>query len=35
MKTFEDEDEWYIAIKAYKFTIFVLSYIVCLHYPYI
>ena len=36
------EDEWYVVIKAYKLTVFevlrdyfVLSYIVCLHYPYI
>ena len=35
------KDEWYVVIKAYRFTIFdimrdfvVLSYIVCLHYPY-
>ena len=40
MKTFEDE--WYIVIKAHKFTafeilrdFFLLSYIACLHYPYI
>jgi len=33
------EDEWYIIIKDNKFTVFeilsVLSYIVCLRYPYI
>jgi len=27
------EDEWYVVIKAYKFTIFVLSYLVCPYYP--
>jgi len=33
------KDEWYVDKKAYKFTAlrdsFVLSYIVCTHYPYI
>jgi len=43
MKTLQYVIEWYIDIKAYKFTVFeilrvfffVLSYIACLCYPYI
>ena len=35
MKTLEESDEWYIVIKAFKFTVFEILRFMRLGYPYI